>query len=306
MDILFSLHGIPLSLSSGDENFIQFFGNFMKEWAATPIGSRSPKRGQPICLSLNNGTVGMDVVPGGALTHYRYNEVSAFTIGDRLVLLNDASSHIIVDPLHGTAGGKIAPKDMTYERFATFFSLLLSELLRARGFFYLHSACLCDRKGRGWLICGWPGSGKSTLSLGFLGAGFSYLSDDAVLLTRARSIEALSLRKTVRIASGRRRKHSVDMESRFPDRYKERCSPGIMLHTGVTKKKKSALIPLSPHQSFLSLVPQSFQILGSHRWARDHAAVLTDLAEQCVSFRLDAGTDVLRTPERVIGMVEER
>lgn len=62
-------------------------------------------------------------------------------------------------------------------------TLALMELVRRRGFFPLHAACLA-RDGAGVLVCGPSGSGKSTLTIALLEAGLDFLGDDLVFLER--------------------------------------------------------------------------------------------------------------------------
>ena len=60
-------------------------------------------------------------------------------------------------------------------------TLALMELVRRRGLFPLHAACLA-REGVGVLVCGPSGSGKSTLTVALLEAGLDFLGDDLVFL----------------------------------------------------------------------------------------------------------------------------
>lgn len=60
-------------------------------------------------------------------------------------------------------------------------TLALMELSRARGLQPLHAACLA-RAGAGVLVTGLSGSGKSTVALALLAAGYDYLSEDLVFL----------------------------------------------------------------------------------------------------------------------------
>jgi hypothetical protein len=70
-------------------------------------------------------------------------------------------------------------------------TLALMELVRRRGFFPLHAACLA-RDGAGVLVCGPSGSGKSTLTIALLEAGLDFLGDDLVFLEpRGRTVRAL-------------------------------------------------------------------------------------------------------------------
>ena len=60
-------------------------------------------------------------------------------------------------------------------------TLALMELVRRRGLFPLHAACLA-RGDAGVLVCGPTGSGKSTLTIALLEAGLDFLGDDLVFL----------------------------------------------------------------------------------------------------------------------------
>jgi len=303
MNYLYSLHGLPITLSSEDEGFLRFFEEFRKGWALKPLSS-SKKSG--IFLSINDNGGRRFRLPSGSRLLYKYYPLSAYLSHDGLHLLKGSSYHIYLKPEQGYAKGWIARRSMTFDSFARAFSLVLSELLSVHGLFYLHSACLSDGSGNGWLICGWPRSGKTTLSLGFIRAGFYYLSDDAVLLKRGRRrVVSLSLRKALRVKSENGMKRSLLPESVSEGSYIEKCVPAVLIHASLSKKRNSTLVPIAPSRAFLDLIPQSFQILSS-KTAEEHSSVLKDLSSQCVSFALHAGTDLLRSPERLIQMTRER
>jgi len=305
MNCLYSLHGLPITLSSEDEGFLRFFEEFRKGWALKPLNAVGRKAG--IFLSINDSGGKHFSLPPDSKLLYRYVPISAYLCPDGLHLLKGSSYHMYLRPEQGYAKGWVARGSMTFDSFARVFSLVLSELLSARGFFYLHSACLSDRSGKGWLICGWPRSGKTTLSLGFIRAGFFYLSDDAVLLKRAGRgrVESLSLRKALRVKSKNGVKRSLLPESMSAGCYIEQCVPSVLINTCLSRKRNSSLVPITASRAFLDLIPQSFQILSSMS-AEEHSSVLKDLSSQCVSFALHAGTDLLRSPERLIHMIREK
>lgn len=60
-------------------------------------------------------------------------------------------------------------------------TLALMELVRARGLYPLHAACLAQG-GAGVVVTGPSGSGKSTVALVLLAAGYDYVSEDLVFL----------------------------------------------------------------------------------------------------------------------------
>ena len=63
--------------------------------------------------------------------------------------------------------------------------------LRWHGLFHLHAGALVAPDGRGILVAGPAGAGKSTLTLALLEAGCAYLGDDAVFLSARCGDEAV-------------------------------------------------------------------------------------------------------------------
>jgi hypothetical protein len=63
------------------------------------------------------------------------------------------------------------------------FTLPLVELVKRRGLFGLHAGGVC-RDGKALLLPGTSGSGKSTLTLALARAGFAFLGDDTLFLSR--------------------------------------------------------------------------------------------------------------------------
>jgi hypothetical protein len=80
--------------------------------------------------------------------------------------------------------GSSLPSDHTWVLTRPLPTLALMELVRRRGFYPLHAACLA-RNDSGVLVCGPSGSGKSTLTLALLEQGLDFLGDDLVFLDRS-------------------------------------------------------------------------------------------------------------------------
>ena len=79
----------------------------------------------------------------------------------------------------------------------------LAAALRRRRLFELHSGALVDPdSGRGLLIIGPSGSGKSTLTVHLAAAGWSFLTDDVLLLSReSAQVQAWPLRRCFAVTS---------------------------------------------------------------------------------------------------------
>lgn len=74
-----------------------------------------------------------------------------------------------------------SPANQTWVLTRPLATLALMELVRRRGLYPLHAACLSDGDA-GVLVAGPTGSGKSTLTLALLEAGLDFLGDDLVFL----------------------------------------------------------------------------------------------------------------------------
>jgi hypothetical protein len=73
--------------------------------------------------------------------------------------------------------------------------------LRWRGLFHLHAGALVAPDGRGILVAGGAGAGKSTLTLALLEAGCASLGDDAVFLSsRAGDAAVMALPRPFHVA----------------------------------------------------------------------------------------------------------
>ncbi len=71
--------------------------------------------------------------------------------------------------------------------------------LKKSGLFFLHAGCIAENN-QGILITGHPGSGKSTLSLAAVRAGFQFLGDEQpILRLRQKQVEALAFPRRIRL-----------------------------------------------------------------------------------------------------------
>src|SRR5438067_820450 len=108
----------------------------------------------------------------------RYHDV-----GDRVVA--DYAHRVQLDVRARAGSAHLAvtgrtPADLMLTAYPLF-TVSLLEVLKRRGRFALHAACLA-RDGRGLLLAGTSGSGKSTLAAALARDGYDFLGDDTVFL----------------------------------------------------------------------------------------------------------------------------
>jgi hypothetical protein len=189
-------------------------------------------------------------------------------------------------------------------------------LLRRHQRFAVHANGVVHNQS-GYLLVGGSGCGKSTLSIRLLQQGWSYLSDDTVLLQSAQgSIEAQAINRQlawqqratdrdlfskshVAALATRAQKALVSVENLFPGRTLERCTPRVLLFPTIVPALRSSLIPIGRAAALRTVLQYSAGIMVDRDLARQQLDVLKHLVNQVISYQFLAGTDVLRRPSDV-------
>jgi hypothetical protein len=238
--------------------------------------------------------------------------------------LTDGRSLLHLQPGRGRAYAQLAPdffaKAPHSQQLFWMFGLL--KLLRPLGAYWLHAAGLISREGLGILIIGGSGSGKSTLTIGSIRQGWSYLSDDALLLRRQPDgVAALAWRKHISVdvatagvhadlplgdeatdsAGGRKRR--VEIEAIYPGRLVASCLPRVLLFSRVVPNAPSAVIPLDRPIALKQLLAQSGPPLFDHATMAQHFELLIRLLQQATPYELSAGLDIYQEPGRLIQLL---
>jgi len=170
--------------------------------------------------------------------------------------------------------------------------------LRRFGLFDLHSAGVVDpQSGEGVVIVGPSGSGKSTLVVQLASAGWSYLSDDELLLSivdgvvKARGFRRFFATSTGK--SGELLKHCFEPETVFGAKRMTQARPALLLFTRLTNESKSALSKLTQTETMIRLLRASPWATYDSAVASANLEVLSALARQAIGFDLAAGRDLL-------------
>jgi hypothetical protein len=200
----------------------------------------------------------------------------------------------------------------TYDRSSTAFVQLLSQALapalRRSGVFEIHSAGVISPESKSTImIAGTSGSGKSTLTTQLANVGWSYLSDDILLLTEfGEELELRGLRRFFALTSDtlaavglpgingefnlKRRVIPQDHFSRAP---LEQSKPGAIVFPTLTRQQTSHISNLTASETMsrlLRLCPWA----SYDKWTSlEHLRILGRLANSTSGFELLAGTDIL-------------
>ena len=190
----------------------------------------------------------------------------------------------------------------------------LSAALRRRARFELPGAGLADpQTGEGVIIAGPTGIGKSTLALHLASAGWTFLTDDDVLIGRAHgAVSAWPQQRRVAVTSetlaaggyqqGRgafdRSASSLDKWEFSPDALfagptADRCTPATLLFPTLTGAAQTTVAPLTPGETMTRLVRVSAWASYDRVTAAAHLATLSALSAQVSAWTIESGRDLL-------------
>lgn len=237
--------------------------------------------------------------------------------------LRSYESFLSLDLNQGVAVGTLSDAflnaPLEEQRGLLLFVFLL--LLSARGLYALHAGGVMSPNGQGVLLAGVSGSGKTTLTWALTRSGWSYLSDDSVLLKDTlNGVESLALgrpfhcapsmfknfpelvAKTSSPATGKR---LVEVDSIYPDRIRKVMRPHVILFPEIATESQTRAIPLSGTETLVHLLKSGAAKLHDRTSMTAQMVVLARLAGSTRGFRLLHGTDVHRNPERVAALVQQ-
>jgi len=187
-------------------------------------------------------------------------------------------------------------------------TVALHETVKRFGRFPLHAAGLA-LGGRGVLVPGTSGAGKSTLTVTLVRAGFDFLSDDTVFLTRDDDgIVASGFPDEIDVTEGTvamftelrhlegvapalgRDKHGFRVDEVFGVTPLEQCRPTALVFPRVEEGPSPHLEQLAPSEALVELMPN---VLVTEPVATQaHMDMLGDLVRTVPSYRFRPGRDV--------------
>ena len=296
---------------------------FVEEFLGSMVGLDGHAPSDPLEFSLDllDGEPDRSMSSGSrALLQYR--NVSCYYEGSWLFFTTKDGSFMKADVRAGRAWGCLSEELLGVSRYI-FSDLLLAplmEMLKHRGLYGLHAACL-TKKGGGYLFPGAAGSGKTTIGLSLVKQGFQYLADDKVLLRdEGNGIAALAFTRRFNINPDIGRhytelsfledlqplpksvKRSLDISRVYPNTFVLCCSPKVVVHIERTSDFKSRVLRLSSTESFTRLVHQTI-LSFQKETAMRQLKLLGELVQNTESYLLYNGGDLYGAPERLLQLL---
>lgn len=185
-----------------------------------------------------------------------------------------------------------SPSDAELARLTSFAACAA---LRRFGMFELHSAGLVTPETKtGVLIVGPSGSGKSTLTSQLATAGWGYLSDDEVLLSRSENeVEARGFRSFFALRQDGPAKNCFAPSDVFNSLRSAKTTPGYLLFSAVQHEEKTQLHELTQAETMSRLIRACPWATYDTLVAGPYLEMLSHLARQAKGIDLKAGTDLL-------------
>jgi hypothetical protein len=259
--------------------------------------------------------------PMGVVRRLRLN-YSLFQDQHRLVADFHQHGLILIDGPAGTAHGYLVqPNSMDPQLRVAFLRMCVFELLRWKGLFVIHGVALA-RQGKGVLITGAPGRGKTTAGLSLLRAGYRFLSDDFPLLrangqqvdllafqdwldVREKSVEFFPELQTIALAPRYQGagKVSFSVSDLYPEATVQSCKASIILFPQVVARQQSYLEAMPKYQVLKELLPQGLQV-HSQELAKREFHLYTRLTEHTSGYRLYFGENLWDLPRLLDPLLE--
>ena len=289
----YSVAGRLLFVESFDLELRDLIADLFSGWQLTTVNS--PDRSPDIQINFRCGQLPeipadltcFEIAEGGKC----YTSGNGFyvTLGDAVVQLVDKTP-VTVDVSLAQLPGLRDPWPARAASFA------VCAALRRFGMFELHSAGVVEpSSGKAVVIVGASGSGKSTLALQLVQSGWSYLSDDELLLNIGNDVvEARGFRSFFAISTGETVKHCFDPEAVYAAKRVTHAVPDRLIFTRVSGAEKSELRELTQAEAMARLVRACPWATYDTATASANLAVLSALARQARGFDLLAGRDLLQ------------
>jgi hypothetical protein len=271
----------------------------------------APCDGDPVVLSVQVGVPSPAEGTDRAPTAFADGWTLTSQDGDVTLFAPSASARL--SPRAGRGTIVLAPDALDGPMPWALIIESLLVLLRQRGHYALHAAGLSVGDD-GILLVAQRDSGKSTLAYSLVREGWSYLSDDTVLVGRAADrIEATGFRSYFtldpeadtlfpNLAAGRieplfgEAKRPVDVETIHPGQRADRTVPRVLVFPQIVDASESRLEPIGRTEALHHVIGQSALAVAEPDGAPAHVAALTDLVRQCTAYRLLGGRDLLDQP----------
>ena len=287
----YSVAGRLLFIESFDPELRNLIVDLFAGWQLTPVALPDRPPDIQIKFSCGEAPPGIprnldqfDIAEGGKC--YTGGTELYLELGGTVVHLENAGSVSVSFTEQPRAGDPLLGRSVSFAVCAA---------LRRYGLFDLHSGGIVEpESGKGVLIIGPSGSGKSTLALQLVQSGWSYLSDDELLLSLVDGeVEARGFRSFFAVSTNERLKQCFEPEIVFGSKRTDHAFPRLLLFISLNGDSRSQMHKLTQAETMTRLLRACPWATYDRSIAGANLELLSTLARQASGFDLSAGRDLL-------------
>lgn len=321
----YPLHHFTVELTSNIERLVQHFDELFRYFS--PVNALSngrlkfyideiaPRDAPPFTLS--------DAWEFGASTP----EVGCYFSDHAILYRYHETGVLTVNLQEGVGYGHVLSSDSSQETCAAYRDLVLLALmnmLQFRGMCPLHASAVADDDGRGIVVVGASGQGKTTLLLRLLNAGYHYLADDAVFVSEREDASVLfafptpirvtpqtpqffpTLQPLIDCAAlddkGKFSLTHTDISTLPPLRS---AHPILLLFPSIVDDSASSLCPMSRIEAAMQCISGNMPI-GPIHIRRKHFDILSRFAQSVRCYRVKLGHDMSTIGQQIGEILSSR
>ena len=303
----YSVVGRLLFVQAPSSQLSQLLERLFAGWQLTPVGFQDQQPQVVIDCHVGENVV---LIPDG-LARFEIAEQAQCYISDDGLIVDFENSLLQlsgIEPVNIRIAFKNEPASIDLSLAQTV-SFAVCAGLRRHGIFELHSAGLvAPHSNSGVVIIGPSGSGKSTLTTQLAASGWTYLSDDELLMTIEQdqvvargfryffALSAETMAATGVVFGGAM---SSDAKIRFEpvdvfgQKPAESAIPRALFFTSLSGKGETQVVELSQSETMSRLLRACPWATYDREVARENLKLLSHLARQSRGFDLIAGRDLL-------------
>ncbi len=332
-DYLFSLYGTSVRFTATSPWLVEPVNELLRHFrrdsldASVPLTLRfqAVQDRTEIPLTISSAAHQLSSGTGAAIGDRPETDLPHEVIqdGGRLIADFFDAGVLVINGAQGRADGYLVrPQKMHASLIEYLFHLALIELLRRRDLYTVHATAL-EKNGRGILIPGNSGRGKTTSFISLLRSGYRYLSDDHPLFRDAGDhVELLPFPIKINVTEDTIAffpelrdapddflhpgfpKRAFYAEELYPTSIGASCRPALVLFPQVIDAPRSHLEPLPKSRAMELLLPQALLVYDTEVAMREFQ-VLAKLVRQVACYRLHFGRDILDLPKLITPLLEQ-
>lgn len=232
-----------------------------------------------------------------------------------------ALGHAVIEP--GSTKARVIITEAALERpnelLRSFLLNVCILLVRRIGLHHVHGATLRDPLGRGWLLVGTSGSGKSTTTALLARHGWGMGTDDCAFLVAGSTpltTDVIAWRERLALRGDSASAFGQDGGSALADRGKTgwfaeelgaqwitRVTPAFVAFTNVAPNAPTSIMPVRAKDALSRVMQCSPWVVLEADVADEHLGLMTRLVEQARSIQINLGRDLFERPELLLELV---